>query len=84
MPAETAQEERRVVATFPAQLGRKLSSFPALIVAILIARVYWTCRDNIVDPDLWWHLRNAQYFLKTFHFPNIDTYSFTAAGSPLQ
>src|SRR5438552_11076201 len=63
-------------------LGRAISSFPALIVGILIAKVYWTCRDNIADPDLWWHLRNAQHFIATWRFPNVDTYSFTAAGAP--
>lgn len=62
--------------------GRAISSFPALLVAILIARVYWTSRGNMADPDLWWHLRNAQYFFRNLHFPNLDTYSFTAAGSP--
>jgi hypothetical protein len=64
------------------QLGRVLSSFPALLVAILIAKVYWTCRSNIADPDIWWHLRNAQYLVSNLRFPNFDSYSFTAAGSP--
>lgn len=64
------------------RLGRRIFSFPALLAAVLVAKVYWTCRDRIVDPDIWWHLRNARYFAATFRFPDIDTYSFTAAGSP--
>src|SRR5438067_67217 len=64
------------------RLGRAICSFPALIAGILIAKVYWTCRDNMADPDLWWHLRNAQHFVATLQFPNVDTYSFTASGSP--
>jgi hypothetical protein len=64
------------------RLGRNLSSFPTLLAAILIARVYWSCRDNIADPDLWWHLRNAQYFFAHLRFPNVDSCSFTAAGTP--
>jgi len=29
------------------------------------------------DPDIWWHLRNAQTLLTTHHFIRQDTYSFT-------
>jgi hypothetical protein len=62
--------------------GRWLTSFPGLLGALLATRIYWTCRDRIADPDLWWHLKNAQHLAATGHFPNFDTYSFTAAGSP--
>jgi len=61
---------------------KSLFSFPAAIAAILIAKAFFTCRDNIADTDLWWHLRNAQTILFSHHFPSLDTYSFTAAGSP--
>jgi len=64
------------------RLGRQIFSFRALLAVVLVAKVYWTCRDQIADPDIWWHLRNAQYFAANLRFPNIDTYSFTAAGSP--
>jgi hypothetical protein len=70
----------------PAQLlsrfGRTISSFPALMVALLIGKVFYLCRDRIADPDLWWHLRNAQFFFTNHKFPDVDTFSFTAAGSP--
>jgi len=58
--------------------------FPRLYVtlgALLSLLVFRFARNNIADPDLWWHLRNAQYLLSTGHFPLRDTYSFTAAGS---
>jgi len=32
------------------------------------------------DPDIWWHLRNAQTLLTTHHFIRQDTYSFTTFG----
>jgi hypothetical protein len=62
-------------------LGRRVSSFHGAIVAILLAKVYWTCRERIVDTDLGWHLRNGEYLLKNDHWPNFDSYSFTAAGA---
>src|SRR5581483_9260149 len=34
------------------------------------------------DPDIWWHIRDAQYLLKTHHFLRQDLYSFTVAGHP--
>lgn len=64
------------------RVALSFSSFPALISAALAAGVLWKLRDYIADPDLWWHLRNAQYFVAHRHFPNFDTYSYTAAGSP--
>jgi len=61
--------------------SRTVSSFPALMVALLIGKVFYVCRDRIADPDLWWHLRNAQFFFTNHKFPDVDTFSFTAAGS---
>src|SRR5205823_13150437 len=43
---------------------------------------FWTCRGRIVDTDLWWHLRNAKYIVSRHEFPVVDSYSFTATGSP--
>ena len=62
-------------------LVRRVFSFPGAIVAILLAKVYWTCRERIVDTDLGWHLRNGEYLLKNGQWPNFDSYSFTAAGA---
>ncbi len=62
---------------------RSVFSFPAAIAAILIAKAFFTCRDNIADTDLWWHLRNAQTIILSWHLPSADTYSFTAVGSRL-
>lgn len=34
------------------------------------------------DPDIWWHLRNAETLLDSHHFIHADAYSFTTAGQP--
>ena len=36
---------------------------------------------SIADPDIWWHLRNAQVFVQTHSVVHHDFYSFTATGS---
>lgn len=59
----------------------RIFSFPAVLAGILVAKVFWTCRSTIADPDIWWHLRNAQFVITNRRFPNFDTYSFTAAGA---
>jgi hypothetical protein len=82
MLTEIAAEREAATSGLGVRLSRVLSSFPALLIGILFAKVYWTCRTSIADPDIWWHLRNAQYLLTHLHFPNLDMYSFTAAGSP--
>ncbi len=35
----------------------------------------------IADPDIWWHLRNAEVLVQTHSVVQQDFYSFTATGS---
>ena len=57
-------------------------SFPAMLGIFLIGRVFYEGRGFIVDPDVWWHIKVGQDILRTHHWPTVDTYSFTAAGTP--
>ena len=34
------------------------------------------------DPDIWWHLRNAEVLVFTHHFIRQDLYSFTTYQQP--
>ena len=52
---QTAPCEPR--SSFNSRLTDRLFSFPNAIIAILVAKVFWTCRERIVDTDLGWHLR---------------------------
>src|SRR5215468_128349 len=61
---------------------RNIFTFPVAIGAILVAKAFFTCRDNIADTDLWWHLRNGQSIFAHRQLPGADTFSFTSAGSP--
>lgn len=36
----------------------------------------------LADPDIWWHLRNAQALIGSGHFIHRDTWTFTVAGQP--
>ena len=49
---------------------------------LLAAVIFGFSVKQIAEPDIWWHLRNAAYLFQHHSFPSVDTYSFTAAGSP--
>lgn len=57
-------------------------SFPVMCMVLLSAVLLRYCIRGIAESDIWWVLRNAQELLRTHSFPRVDSYSFTAAGSP--
>jgi hypothetical protein len=64
------------------RLSRLVFSFPAMLIALLLTLVFLLARGGKGDPDIWWHLRNAEYLLNSHHLPRMDMYSFTVAGHP--
>ena len=70
-----------VPASLPSGVWSRLFSFPAVLAGSLTYLVFLLSRRDITDPDLWWHLRNAQYLFTTGHFPAADSYSYTAPGA---
>ena len=60
------------------------TSFLAVLTLVLIGLqfVFALYRRDMNDPDIWWHMRNAQMLLEQHHFPRNDTYSFTVVGHP--
>jgi hypothetical protein len=65
-----------------AELLRWLSSFPAMLVALLVGATFAVVRGFSVDPDMWWHIRTGELILSTHHWATTDPYSYTAAGAP--
>jgi hypothetical protein len=56
-------------------------SFPLLLACALAASVFVFDSGSIADPDIWWHLRNAEALVQQHVIVRRDFYSFTAAGS---
>ena len=80
----TQQSSATTVPETPASTeGGRSSSFPLVRVLALTYLVFVFARVDVADPDLWWHLRNAQFVLTTHHLPVVDSYSYTAAGTPV-
>jgi hypothetical protein len=57
-------------------------SFPAMLIALLGGVVFAFARQGLADPDIWFHLRNAEYLLTRLHVPRVEMYSFTVQGHP--
>jgi len=66
----------------PAAGLRKMFSFPVMLMTWMALVVICQAERSLPDPDIWWHLHNAEYLLAYHRFPNVDTYSFTVAGHP--
>lgn len=64
---------RRLLAVFP---------FQVVLAGVVVVVLFALVRRGVSDPDIWWHLRNAQYLMQNQHLPRYDTYSFTVAGHP--
>jgi hypothetical protein len=62
----------------------RLFSFSAVLASLLVLLVYFLCigRPLLADPDVWWHLHNAQLLLQHHAFIRQDTYTFTVGGKP--
>ena len=37
---------------------------------------------NVLDPDVWWHLKTGQYIATRSAVPHVDLFSFTRGGQP--
>jgi len=61
---------------------RKGPSFLLVLTVLIVTLEFMMARGGMGDPDIWWHLRNAEYLFQTHHLPHVDTYSFTVAGQP--
>lgn len=67
---------------------RWMFSFPAMLIGILLTSPFFASLDVQLggpvmrDPDIWWHMRNAQILLTTHQFIRWDLYSFSTAGKP--
>lgn len=57
-----------------------LTSFPFAVLTVLLLRVVWSCRDQIAEPDIWWHLLNGKFLWFHHRLPAFDSYSFTIPG----
>ncbi|MGA2648288.1 MAG: hypothetical protein ABSF15_26670 [Candidatus Sulfotelmatobacter sp.] len=61
---------------------RKTFSFIVVLTTLLVSLAFMMENKGIQDPDIWWHLRNAEYLFQHHQLPRQDMFSFTVAGAP--
>lgn len=65
---------------------RQVLSLPVLLGCALVCLLFLVTAhagvNPLADPDIWWHLRNAQMLVQSGHFIHRDTFTFTVAGQP--
>jgi hypothetical protein len=61
---------------------RSSVSFPVVLTFVLLTLVFVLAHGKVADPDIWWHLHNADYLIHHHSLPNSDMYSFTLPGYP--
>ena len=76
-----APEEETMLRQRPPVI-RRLFGFPVLLTVLFALGVFLAVPKKVADPDIGWHLRNAQIQLQTHAFLHRDVYSFTTAGKP--
>jgi hypothetical protein len=58
------------------------ASFLTMLTFLLMTLQFVMSRGEVIDPDIWWHLRNAEFLMQHHQLPRVDMYSFTVAGAP--
>lgn len=56
--------------------------FHVTIAATIALFTYFFCGQSIADPDIWWHLKDAQILVQQHHWVRLDQFSYTVAGTP--
>jgi len=58
----------------------KFISFPVVLTFLVLTLVFTLGHGLVGDPDIWWHLHNAEHLIQHHGLPGFDTYSFTVPG----
>ncbi|MGA8201686.1 MAG: hypothetical protein WB814_16585, partial [Candidatus Sulfotelmatobacter sp.] len=51
-------------------------------LAVLFLGLFAMTARNVIDPDVWWHLKTGEYIAQHKSVPHTDPFSYTRAGHP--
>jgi hypothetical protein len=51
-------------------------------LTVLFLGLFAMAARNVIDPDIWWHLKTGEYIAQHRSVPHADPFSYTRAGHP--
>ncbi len=81
-PGAEEKHRRSPAATEWRERVRPVVSFLVVLTFLVVGIVFVLAHGSVADPDIWWHLHNADYLVQHHALPRYDMYSFTVAGHP--
>jgi len=61
---------------------KELLSTRRVFIAVLFLGLVGMAARNVVDPDIWWHLKTGEWITQHRAVPQLDPFSYTRAGQP--
>src|SRR6202171_4693907 len=61
---------------------KELLSTRRVFIAVLFLGILGMAARNVVDPDIWWHLKTGEWITQHRAVPRVDPFSYTRAGQP--
>jgi hypothetical protein len=61
---------------------RSLLQFRRAFVIVLFIGLFAMAARNVIDPDVWWHLKTGEWIAQHRAVPHADMFSYTRAGQP--
>ena len=65
----------------PAPVKRMLETRNVFLIIVVLGLFGMAVR-NVLDPDVWWHLKTGEYIAAHRAVPQTDPFSYTRAGQP--
>src|ERR1700730_6726347 len=59
---------------------KDLLSTRRVFLAVLFIGFLGITARNVVDPDIWWHLKTGEWIAQHRAVPHVDPFSYTRAG----
>lgn len=61
---------------------KQLLQLRNVFVAVLFIGLFAMAARNVLDPDVWWHLKTGEWIVQHKAVPRADPFSYTRAGQP--
>jgi hypothetical protein len=53
-----------------------------MFVIVLFMGLFAMATRNVLDPDVWWHLKTGEWIVQHWAIPHTDPFSYTRSGQP--